>query len=72
MPRELARRADAVPATSVIAAAIGAAAFGAIAVGALALAGAAIRALNASNKIGSVVERAGMISPWVDCSSAVG
>ena len=37
MPRELARRADAVPATSVIAAAIGAAAFGAIAVGALAI-----------------------------------
>jgi len=34
MPREIIRRAEAVPATSMIALAIGAAAFGAVAVGA--------------------------------------
>jgi hypothetical protein len=37
MPREIIRRAEAVPATSMIALAIGAAAFGAVAVGALAI-----------------------------------
>src|SRR5262245_3672652 len=37
MPRDIVRRAEAVPATSMIALAIGAAAFGALAVGALAI-----------------------------------
>src|SRR5262245_46105959 len=37
MPRDIVRRAEAIPATSMIALAIGAAAFGAIAVGALAI-----------------------------------
>src|SRR6478672_454000 len=37
MPRDLVRRAEAIPATSMIALAIGAAAFGAIAIGALAI-----------------------------------
>ena len=37
MPREIIRRAEAVPATSILALAIGAAAFGAIAVGAVAI-----------------------------------
>jgi hypothetical protein len=37
MPRDIVRRAEAIPATSMIALAIGAAAFGAIAIGALAI-----------------------------------
>src|SRR5215510_10138203 len=37
MPRDIVRRAEAIPATSMIALAIGAAAFGAVAVGALAI-----------------------------------